>query len=350
MSEILFMSGLGAFCALLLGWGFRALPRERWQMLAAVPTGAPGAGGQWRGVNLTWYGVFYTSSLLLATMLILVLLGSIGVSLGAMLALLGVMFACTLPAARLIARYVEGKAYGFTVGGACFVGVLVLPWTVALINRLAAPGGAPLPLVPVLAAVAIAYAFGEGLGRLACISFGCCCGKPLKECPPTLQRLFARWYFVFKGQTKKISYASGLEGEKVVPIQAVTATLYVGSGLVATALFLCGFFSAALALALVTTQGWRALSELFRSDYRGEQKFSAYQIMSLLAIAYTLGVLWLAPTAGATHAELAQGLKVLWQPGMLLTLQGLWLAVFLYTGRSMVTGSTIHFHVIRERI
>lgn len=339
---------LGVFCALLLGWGFRALPRERWQMLAAVPIWQE-AEGHWHGVNLTWYGAFTASSVLLASLMILILLGSLGISLTSITVLIVVLFAFTLPAARLIARYVDRKRYGFTVGGACFVGVLVLPWAVVLLNRFR-QNGPPLPVVPVLAAAAIGYAFGEGIGRLACISFGCCYGKALHDCPPWLQKLFARHHFVFQGKNKKIAYASGLDCHKVIPIQAVTATLYVASGLAATGLFLTAHFSAALALAMIVTQGWRTVSEFFRADYRGERKFTAYQIMSLLAIVYVLGILWLAPGADAPHAGISQGLHAIWHPGVILALQGLWLAVFLYTGRSMVTGSSISFHVIREHV
>ena len=45
-------------------------------------------------------------------------------------------------------------------------------------------------------------------------------------------------HFVFSGSMKKISYASGLEGKQVIPIQALTCLLYVGVGLIATLLFL----------------------------------------------------------------------------------------------------------------
>lgn len=348
MNEILFVTALSISCALLLGWGFKALPHERWQMLAAVPT-RPSSDGRWRSVNLTYYGVFTASSLIFASVMALVLFGAIGVSLGSMLALMGILFLCTLPAARLVSMYVDRKAYGFTVGGATFVGVVIMPWTVVLINHFLKDGHA-LPVVPVLAAVAIAYSFGEGIGRLACISFGCCYGKPLEDCSPWIQKLFARWHFVFTGKNKKIAYASGLDGQKVVPIQALTATLHVVSGLVSTGLFLLGHFSAALGVAMIVTQAWRAISECFRSDYRGEQKFSAYQIMSLVAIVYILGVLWFAPGADTQRVSIAQGIQTLWHPGVILTLQGLWLAVFVYTGRSMVTSSTISFHVVRERI
>jgi hypothetical protein len=38
-----------------------------------------------------------------------------------------------------------------------------------------------MPIVPALAAVMIAYTFGEALGRLACISFGCCYGVSISK-------------------------------------------------------------------------------------------------------------------------------------------------------------------------
>ena len=65
-----------------------------------------------------------------------------------------------------------------------------------------------MPMLETMGAIFIAYAFGEGIGRLACISFGCCYGKPLSECNPLIERIFQRWNFAFQGKTKKIAYAS----------------------------------------------------------------------------------------------------------------------------------------------
>jgi len=44
------------------------------------------------------------------------------------------------------------------------------------------------------------------------------------------------------------------------------------------------------------------------------------------------------------------GLQNLWQPEILILLQCVWLVMFLYTGRSMVTGANLSFHVHSERI
>jgi hypothetical protein len=92
-------------------------------------------------------------------------------------------------------------------------------------------------VIPALAAFTIAYASGEGLGRSACISFGCCYGVALVDSHPLLKRLFDHWYFVFSGKMKKISYASDMEGKEVIPVQAVTAVVCLVTGLLSTLFF-----------------------------------------------------------------------------------------------------------------
>jgi hypothetical protein len=110
------------------------------------------------------------------------------------------------------------------------------------------------------------------------------------------------------------------------------------------AFFVAGSFSAAMIIPLVVTQVWRVLSEFFRADYRGEQKISAYQIMAAAGAVYGLApALLLSGHGVAVHA--AQGLGALWSVPVLLLLQGVFLLVFLYTGRSSVTGSQVRFFV-----
>jgi hypothetical protein len=61
-----------------------------------------------------------------------------------------------------------------------------------------------------------------------------------------------------------------------------------------------------------------------------------------------MGLLPLAP--GLPPPDLGAGLRILWHPGLLLMLQGLWVASFLYTGRSKVTAATLNFHVVRGNV
>jgi prolipoprotein diacylglyceryltransferase len=333
----------------MLWWGFKVLPRDGWQMLATLPI-RPLENGRWQGINLTWYGLLTANAYLAALMMLIILLGAAEVSLAGVLLLALLLLGLCVPASRLIARIVEGKAHTFTVGGAVFVGIVAAPWLILLINFLTP---CRLPVLTTLAAIGIAYAFGEGLGRLACISFGCCYGKPLSACSPRLRRIFKHFSFTFCGETRKIAYASDLAGTPTLPVQALTSILYVGTGIFGTALFLMGNSHHVFVLIILITQGWRVLSELLRADYRGTGKISNYQIMGLLAIPYALltAIRFENLETMPTHpVHLLLGLQSLWQPELLILLQLIWLALFIYTGRSTVTGANLSFHVHSERI
>lgn len=139
----------------------------------------------------------------------------------------------------------------------------------------------------------------------------------------------------------------------MVPVQALTALLYVLTGLIGIELFLRGFMTAAFVLTLLVTQLWRVFSEFLRADYRGSASFSAYQWMGLAALPYALACsLYFRTPPAVTPAppQLLLGLGDLWQPGTLLFLQGIWLLLFIYTGRSTVTGANLSFHIHRDRI
>ncbi|NCO52673.1 MAG: prolipoprotein diacylglyceryl transferase [Deltaproteobacteria bacterium] len=346
MTELGFLLLLSVFSSVMLYFGFRVLPHDGWQMLATLPIRLQ-ENGQWQGLNLTWYGLLTANAYLAALAMLIILLGAAEVPLGGVLLLALLLLGLCVPASRLVARIVEGKAHTFTVGGAVFVGIVATPWLILLVNYLTAY---QLPVLTTLAAIGIAYAFGEGLGRLACISFGCCYGKPLSACSPLLRRIFKHFNFTFCGDTRKIAYADNLAGIPTLPVQALTSMLYVGTGLVGTALFLAGQSASVFVLIILVTQGWRVLSEMLRADHRGTGKISAYQIMSLLAIPYALVSAIIFATSAGHPVHLMLGLQNLWQPEILILLQCVWLVMFLYTGRSMVTGANLSFHVHTERI
>ena len=336
--------------ALYLWWGFRYLPAEQWQIFATVPSGKSETGG-WLGVNFTWYGLLTANAYAVAIAVLLVLMGAVGIPpLGTALLTVALLICC-VPASRLVARVVEKKAHTFTVGGAVFVGILITPPVITLVNRTAGQALAfHIPVMAAYGAIAIAYAFGEGLGRLACISFGCCYGKPLAAASGWLRRLFSGRCFVFSGSTKKIAYSGAMEGTEVIPIQAVTAVLYCACGLLATWLFLESRHIAAFLVATITTQGWRSLSETLRADYRGAGKISAYQIMGVVGVVYAVGAAFLLNEPFLGLPQLPAGIATLWNPAIILFLQGVWMVIFLYTGRSTVTGATLAFHVHQDRI
>jgi hypothetical protein len=130
----------------------------------------------------------------------------------------------------------------------------------------------------------------------------------------------------------------------------MTALVCVSVGLLGCALFLSGQFAVAFLLVVTVTQLWRLLSEFLRADFRGGGRLTAYQWMGLAALPYAFLLAILSPPESSPVPLLPLGLAVLWSPGVLLALQGLWVTIFLCTGRSSVTGATLDFHVCKERI
>jgi hypothetical protein len=350
MLNITFVTTLTVALFALIAWGVRVLPAERWQMLAAVPL-SKSEDGSWRGLNLTFYGFFSATGTTFGFAVMLLLLAAVGVP--PMLALLLPIFvlAICVPSSRLIASIVERKRNTFTVAGAAFVATIALPLLALALRPLAAHvlhrDLAPLPL---FAAAAIAYVLGESIGRLACLSFGCCYGMPLRDASPTIARLFQKHNLVIHGPTKKASYASGLAGEPLIPVQAITSAVFAVAGLAGVALFLMQQFRLAALIPAVASWGWRAGSEWLRADHRGTSRISVYQIMAIFSIIYVTALVCLIPQDAATAPDLSVGFAQLGSAPVILLLQSFWIALFLYYGRSRVTTSTLSFHVVSERI
>ena len=350
MDKVLFLTGLAVLLVTLLGWGFKHLPKERWQMLAVVPLKKHND-NSWLGANLTYYGFFIATSQLLALMLLLVLLHAANISIeGAVLSIIAVLL-FSLPAARLVAIVVEKKRHTFTIGGASFVGIVVAPWAIILISKILGEDGTSfMPMIPLLASMSIAYTLGEGLGRLGCISYGCCYGKPIEECNRVLQTLFSKLNFIFYGNNKKVAYEAQLHGRKLIPIQAVTCIIYSFGALAGSYMFLNGAFTHALLFTMMLTQLWRILSETMRADFRGFSKISTYQKMGLISVFYIITVCFLVEAPPQVIPEITRGLHILWTPGVIVGLQVLWLVFFFTFGRSTVTTSTVSFELIKEHI
>ena len=346
----MFISILFLALAFTFRWAFHTLPDEQWQIIGCFPYRKT-SNGHWQGWNLTWYGFFNAVAVIFAVAILIILLGSLSTPLIACLLILSLLLLICLPAARIMAFLIEKKQNTFTVGGASFIGILLAPWCV-LLAKLAGDKwyGLNISVINILSAMSIAYALGEGIGRLACISFGCCYGKPLKEFSPLIQRIFRRYHFIFTGKTKKIAYAHALDGQQIVPIQAMTTLIYSFSGLIGCYLFLKGFTATAFVLTLTVTQIWRFLSEFLRADYRGKGAISAYQVMALISCLYGLSIAYVFYEPMFNEPELGLGLSALWNPFIFLFLMALWIITFFYMGKSKVTAALIDIHVNKEKI
>jgi prolipoprotein diacylglyceryltransferase len=330
--------------ALATAWAFRHLPGERWMMLASLPVRAL-APGRWAAINLTYYGLISGLAISIALALALFLIGATSQPLIPLLITVIGMLAVTLPASRLLNLLVEGHRQGFTIGGAAFVGILAVPWMAWLAHRVTGfSAEAAWPAAAwMLGALAPAYAIGEGIGRLACLSFGCCYGKPLATSPAWLQRLFARWTVVFRGPLKKAATESNLEGVPLLPVQQLTVLLSSAAGWLGITLFWQGHPVAAYTVAMVITQGWRFASEFLRADYRGGNRISAYQWMALVAAVYVIAIALFWPAITPTEPAVRSGAQTLTHPLSLALIIITGCTLWLRMGISTVTQAEITF-------
>lgn len=346
----LFVLSLGLILYIFLFWGFKRLPKETWQILACVPKKKK-EGQSWQGINYTYYGFFQATAYVFAVSLLMVLLGSLAVPKIMILTLIVFSLSLCVPLSKLIARVVEGKLFTFTVGGASFAGLILSPWLIWATNAtLGRTIGFQTPVFITIAVIAIAYVMGEGMGRLSCLSFGCCYGKPLSQSHPLVRKIFSRFYVVFTGKTKKIAYAHNLDGQPIIPVQAMTSFIYAGAGLGGIYLFLEGFYCAAFFLVAGVSQIWRFLSEFLRADFRGGKRISGYQIMALTSLFYAAGLPFVFPPTAVEPVRIMVGLTSLWSPDVIIFLQILWSAIFIFTGRSRVTGADLTLYVVRDRV
>jgi len=337
--------------AFVFQWAFKTLPEEKWQIIGCFPY-LKLPNGHWKAWNLTWYGFFNATAISFAACILLILLGALSTPLMVTFPILFLILLICLPASRIMALLIENKHNMSSVGGASFVGIIIAPYIVVPVKFAAYRWfGFNISVIGLLSAMSTAYAFGESVGRLACISYGCCYGKPLKELSPFFQKIFHRYHFIFTGKTKKIAYAHSLDGQQVIPVQAMTTLIYSIAGIAGCYLFLNGFTAVAFILTLMITQGWRFLSEFLRADYRGEGKISVYQIMALFSCLYGLLIAYLFHEPQLPKApDLVSGLSSLWNPVVLLLLIASWMLTFFYTGKSKVTTALIDIHVCEEKI
>ncbi|MGB5158943.1 prolipoprotein diacylglyceryl transferase family protein [Desulfobacterium sp. N47] len=350
MNNLLFVGVISVVLAIVLIWGFKMLPNEKWQILGAIPQKKT-EDGKWIGENFTYYGIFNATAIGFSVIIMLILLGSANVPLSFMLCFVVAILGLCVPASKIVARIVEKKSYTLSVGGAFFVGIILMPWIAIFMSAVFKKWwGYHISVVHVLSAILIAYAFGEGIGRLACISFGCCYGKPLDELSPFLRKVFDRYNFIYTGKTKKIAYASCLDGKKIAPVQAITCIICCLSGIIGIYLYLEGYPQAAFIETLAVTQIWRFLSEFLRADYRGDKKISSYQIMAFISFFYGTLIIFFIPFIQFTNTDIMSGMSLIWTPSIILFIQGIWWFTFFNCGRSRVTGATMTFYVHNDKI
>ena len=72
--------------------------------------------------------------------------------------------------------------------------------------------------------------------------------------------------------------------------------------------------------------------------------------MALINLTYVLVLLPFIKAAPVIHSEISRGLFVLTQTPSIVMIEGVWVLIFLYVGRSSVTAAKLSFQVLREKI
>lgn len=345
--------GLIALAAVpILLWSFRNLPQERWQFAAILPSPSRShAGHGWTGTNITFYGVISALAYAAATAMFIFLCGSIEQSLWPTVTFIVLMLAACIPASKLIAKWVEGGEVNFTVGGAAFAGAILLPIAALAARSVAQALGATHFNAPaLLAAASLVYVLGEAIGRLGCLSFGCCYGRPISEVGPMERALYGSAATTYRGQLKKISYASNLENTPVVPVQSIASVVLFALFLIGLWLYWQQQFVACALVSIWGSQLWRLYSETLRADYRGGGKFSAYQWMAIATcLIATISIVAMRGDA-STQPRFSLGWVAVSQIEVFIAIQALALGIVWFMGRSQVTGALVNLRLFRERL
>jgi hypothetical protein len=326
-------------------WGFRHLTGEEWQIALAIPARINGADGRfWPAINFTVYGVISSVAYGLSVLVFLFLIGAMAQPLTPAALFAGALLAVGIPASKLVARWVEGVP-GHTIGGAVFV-VAVASVPAMIATQWVSRELALSPFNPgiVIAAACVAYVLGEAIGRLACLSFGCCYGRPIAQCTSLQKALYSRLTETYRGRFKKIAYAGGLNDHPVIAVQAIACAVLFVLFLVSLWFFWKGMLGAAIVVSFGASQLWRAYSEQLRADFRGREGFTVYQGMAIIGAVLSIVLAWVYASAelGAQLKPSAYlGWKTVAQLEVILACQALVLLILFYMGRSSITSSRL---------
>ena len=347
MNEI-FTIELGILLLAMFGfcvfrWGFRTLTREGWQIALAVPARTSSQMNRyWPAINFTFYGVISGIAYGLAVALFVFLVGAYKQPVASAALFAALLLAVGIPASKAVARWVEGTP-GHTIGGALFA-VLVSAIPALSVTRWLADALALPAFDPgiVIAAACIAYALGEAVGRLACLSFGCCYGRPLAQCTSLQKALYSRLTDTYRGRFKKIAYAGGLNDQPVIAVQSIACAVLFVLFLVSLWMFWKGQVAACIVVALGGSQLWRAYSEQLRADFRGREGFTHYQAMALIGALLSVVFAWFyGHVAPSTLPSAYAGWRAVTQVEVIIASQLLVVLIVLYMGKSSVTSSRI---------
>ena len=101
MDQIFFIGSIAGLIFISLFWGFKHLPREKWQIFAALPRQKERT-GNWNGLNLTYYGLLSANAYTFAVVMFFILGASVNIPvLGLCLVIVTLLSVCKIGRAHV---------------------------------------------------------------------------------------------------------------------------------------------------------------------------------------------------------------------------------------------------------
>ncbi len=323
--------------SLIILWGLKNFHKDNYQFLVVIPYKKL-KDNVYRGLNITFYGIITAFSYTVSVFIFISLIKLIEFPEEGAYFLVIVILVVGFPSSKILAYLIENRKNTLTVGGAIFVSAIISVPTVFLvivylnldINQY---------FLPILTSLSISATLGEGIGRLACLSFGCCYGKPMKQINflPSLLKV------KFNSSTKKAVYDSNYVNVELLNIQGLVVIVYTFIALSSILLFISQKYYIAFILTFIIPPLIRFFSEFLRDDHRGSTKISIYQVFSIILSLYGLFFLLLFYKRFNTVIEL--NINLTYSLIDLVVLASIFFITFWHTGISKVTDSEIKFQV-----
>ncbi|MCX7987914.1 MAG: prolipoprotein diacylglyceryl transferase [Thermodesulfovibrio sp.] len=324
----------------LLFFGLKNFHKDDFQFLATIPY-RRSENGTYQGINLTFYGLITAISCLLSTFLFISLLKIINFPEIGTYLILTLILVVGIPSSKILATIIEGRKNTLTIGGAVFIsGLISLPITWLVLTYLDL--SLDKFLLPIITAISISYAFGEGIGRLACLSFGCCYGKPIDSFSflKNIDFLMVK----FSCETKKAVYDGKYKEIPLLNTQALTSIVYIILAISSLLLYLFSYIKLALILSLSLTQLFRFFVEFLRDDFRGNRKVSVYQVFAIILFLYGITI----ASIFNVKYDIEFTKPIYYKSHDWMILFVVFILTFLNSGISKVTESNIKF-LLKER-
>lgn len=319
---------------LIIIWGLKNFSKDEFQFFCAIPYKKIEE-NTYDGINITFYGIISALSCSASVFLFLILIKFLNFPIKLAYFILITIFLTGLFASKALAYLIEKRKNTLTIGGATFVtGIISVPLIYFFIKSFNVN---ETYFFPVLSSLATSYTFGEGLGRLACISFGCCYGKPAERYPYLPNFLKIK----FLSHTRKAVYDSNYKNLELINIQGIVVCLFTLLSLVSFILIMLEKYEIAFITSFTIPATIRFFSEFFRDDNRGfSHKISLYQFFSILLVIYSILVLYL---FNPLEVKISLIHKIYFSNLDLIFLVITFIMTLLHSGISKVTGSEIKF-------